>query len=582
MKLNNRFLVLLAFVAICFMGTVSAAPYVIGPGDDINDAIIYASNHGFDSVYLSEGIYVIDSTVLLEPGVALEGEGTIKLEDNAEWYRSGDYTDPLIAPRNDYTSGYTIRGITIDGNARNQNVPFGRGYYNMLEFNHCNYVVVDHVTMIDGSSDGLKFRSGSYVWFTNNTVDKVGHDAFYCLYSKNIIADNNNIFTRTNSGIRLSGGENATISHNEIYTGQMSEGSSTGPGIEIDLDGSDYTRDVEICYNYIHDLNGSGIWLTSANRNGQGVYIHNNIIENVGNYPRDNRYSTAGITIFQFSGTIIENNVFDDTGLAAIRHAQSVDSANSGQYETIVRNNIIVNVRDKITITAIPIMNTYSKNHKFVVYFNNFYNNYDTFDGQVYEAWSNYALNPEFADPAYHLKATSSLIGIGYNGANLGAYVTGAEIIGTYDTNYAPGDYGAPGGPGWPVDNSTLDNSTVEDDNPCSPVDNSTYDYDEEEDNDNQDVDNSTYEYEEPEDEDDGGYLEDNDNSSIVDNSTTDVDNSTAPAPKKKHRSGKSYNLASYPSGNNTVPQVNVSPTNGTKLKMIVGIAYQTTPTYSV
>jgi hypothetical protein len=49
--------------------------------------------------------------------------------------------------------------------------------------------------------------------------------------------------------------------------------------------------------------------MTSESTKGDGVYIHNNIIRDVGNYPSDNKYSTAGITIWQFNATLIENNV---------------------------------------------------------------------------------------------------------------------------------------------------------------------------------------------------------------------------------------------------------------------------------
>jgi hypothetical protein len=55
-------------------------------------------------------------------------------------------------------------------------------------------------------------------------------------------------------------------------------------------------------------------------------------------------------------------------------------------------------------------------------YYNDFYNNYDAFDGNLCIAWNNFALNPMFSDSMYHLKDDSSLIGAGYNSADIGAY----------------------------------------------------------------------------------------------------------------------------------------------------------------
>ena len=171
--------------------------------------------------------------------------------------------------------------------------------------------------------------------------------------------------------------------------------------------------------------------MTSESTKGDGVYIHNNIIRDVGNYLSDNKYSTAGITIREFNSTLIENNVFDDTGIAGVGYAKRAsDGVVDEEFTTIVRNNVFINIKDHITISAEPVMNSYSENHKFYVYYNDFYNNYDAFDGNLCIAWNNFALNPMFSDSMYHLQDDSPLIGAGYNGADIGAYGTASGEIG--------------------------------------------------------------------------------------------------------------------------------------------------------
>lgn len=240
-----------------------------------------------------------------------------------------------------------------------------------------------------------------------------------------------------------------------------------------------------------------------------------------GDYPKDNGYSTAGIAIFQFNNTIIENNILNDTEIAAIRHSQAKDSEVSGTFNTIERNNIIISVRDKITITAAPIMNSYSKNHMFYVYNNDFFNNYDAFDGAEYYTWNNFAVNHEFADSMYHLRADSPLIGTSYNGADIGAYGVGSEEMGLIDL------------PDTTEPNTDLDNATYEE--PNHDLDNDTA----------EDVDNSTSDY--------------------VDNSTTEyIDNSTTEHHRSSHNKGIGLQWIKYKCKALHGPQYNEGSESGT------------------
>jgi hypothetical protein len=56
-----------------------------------------------------------------------------------------------------------------------------------------------------------------------------------------------------------------------------------------------------------------------------------------------------------------------------VRYAKRAsDGIVNEEFTTIVRNNVFINIKDKITIPAEPVMNSYSENHKFYVYYNDF------------------------------------------------------------------------------------------------------------------------------------------------------------------------------------------------------------------
>lgn len=515
------------FLSFLLIHTASADTIFVDPSSNGDEAINAAMQEALpgDTIYLKSGTFWVDDTIYFSEGVTLAGDGEIKLVNNVGW----EAGKTMFYSTND---NIRIEGITIDGNSQgNTDVPFGKGYMGLFFFRGSSNVVFDGVCLEFCKTDGIVFRNGDHITVTNCTINKMGHEGLYSLYSDYVTFTNNNVFTRTNSACRIASGNHVLISNNEIHSGTITAsdggGSSTGPGIEINIDNGQPATDIEISKNYIHDLRGSGIWMTSESTKGDGVYIHNNIIRDVGNYPSDNKYSTAGITIWQFNGTLIENNVFDDTGIAGVRYAKrSSDGVIDEEFTTIVRNNIFINIKDKISITASPIMNSYSKNHLFYVYNNDFFNNYDAFDGDLCLAWNNFAVNPQFSDSLYHLQDDSPLIGAGYNGADLGAYGYGSEEIGLIDL------------PDTADSNTDLDNATWED--PNTDLDNCTSDYVDNstcEDEPNTDLDNSTWE--EPNTDLDNctsDYV-DNSTSDYVDNSTTEyIDNSTT----EHHRSSQS------------------------------------------
>ncbi|MCQ1535233.1 DNRLRE domain-containing protein [Methanosarcina sp. KYL-1] len=431
-------LFLLTSLLLTGIPTTLAAPaapivYVAGDGsgdfncdgkDDhvqINAALKFvADNPQFTTVYLKGPFtYVIDSTLLIGDNTILEGDSDacIKLADEAGWAT----LVPLIKNRDSAGNDHiTIRGFEINGNSEKQmslgSSRLGRGYYNLMHFTKSSDITVENMYLHHGCGDGLKVENVDNVNFIDNTVYQLGHDALYCIYSKNIVAANNDIFTRTNSALRLTNSNNAKLHDNLIHSEyKLSSGSSTGPGIEIQKTNGYTMGDIEVFDNVLHTLNGAGIWMFGYDndnvKRGSDVYIHHNIFKNVGQYWVDTGYSNAGIIISQFDNTRIENNVFDNGGHAGIKFWKySSQYQMSGTFTATVRNNVVLN-HDDHEAAGIWVQDTASGKYAIKSENNCFYNNAGgSYLGPGITRSNDILTDPLFVNPSkndYHLKSKS-------------------------------------------------------------------------------------------------------------------------------------------------------------------------------
>jgi hypothetical protein len=132
----------------------------------------------------------------------------------------------------------------------------------------------------------------------------------------------------------------------------------------------------------IYTTNGAGIWMSANYQDNvihaRDVYIHHNTFTKVGQYSSNTGFSNAAIVLGDFHNTIIENNVFDDGGHAAVKYfLRDGRRQQQTQFTTYVRNNIIMNSDgvSSISGSGVGIWNTNPTYSKFVVQNNNIYNN---------------------------------------------------------------------------------------------------------------------------------------------------------------------------------------------------------------
>ncbi len=371
----------------------------------INQALKFvASNPKYTTVHLKGPFtYVIDDTLLIGSNTILQGDSTavIKLANNAGWKSM----KPLIQQMNSAgNSNIVVRGFEIDANHDgNLKVAKGKGYYNIMYFTHCNNIKVYNMYMHDGHGDGVRIKYGKNIQLYNNKISKLGHDGFFLSECENAEVWNNKIVCRTNSGVRIWNSNKVKIHNNEIDS--LYYRPIGGPGIQIEKGGtgSGTMDQIEIYENIVHDTYGPGIWLfnydtsPATKEKGKNVHIHHNIFYNTGT--NTGITWTGGIVASGFHDTLIENNVFDGA-----YHAPG--------YTTIVRNNIIVNTRQRIKSpsgTGYAVANYLTKNHKFVLENNCLYGN----SGGNYKncaSKSDIYVNPLFADQKkhdYHLQSTA-------------------------------------------------------------------------------------------------------------------------------------------------------------------------------
>ncbi len=408
---------LIASIVFAFFAAKAQTPPIIyvsgdGTGDyncdgtsdqvEINLALDeVAANASFTTVFLKgPHIYYIDEPVFISSNTVFTGDSTAKIEliPNAGWWTQ---SKPLIAQKGRLTqwnawgdygddiSNVEIYGFEISGGLL-QEEPAGSRYIPLIHFCYPHHVLIHDMHLHDSSWDIIRFTSSggaggdtqqdcnnSKVY--NNLIEYSGHEGIAFVALKNFEVYGNKIYsTRTNCGVRCKDDDVFDI-HDNIIGNALAKYSSGYAGIFVENQYSPLTQHAEIYNNVIYGKNG-GIHLGSDEEAGSppypfgtciDVHIHHNKIYKIKDqtisYAGSDFALEGGISVAGYNNTLIEHNVIDGCTTDGIIFSPRL--ADGTGYQTIVRNNIIMNVADTALNNRDASVNTFVSDN------NLFYNN---------------------------------------------------------------------------------------------------------------------------------------------------------------------------------------------------------------
>lgn len=391
----------------------------------INQALTAVNGAGGGTVYLKGGAtghtYNIDDQMNVGSNTIVTGDPNVevRLINAAAWGTTEKWIFEM-----DTKTNVTFSGFTIDGNSANQTESLGAGYYNMLDFYDCSDVLVDNMVFEWGHDDAVYLQISDHYVITNCTMYKLGHEGVYHNYCSDGEIAYNDIFARTDCAVRLSeGAVNVSVHDNELWslnTGAVGGlGGTTGQAIQISKDNAATTNafdNIDIYNNQIYSFYGTGIWAYALyNSNtiyAKNLHIYHNTFTEVGTpYTGAPAWNSAGITLWNFNNSIIENNVFDTTGIASVQWwPYPGDRHQVATFTTTIRNNVLMNALARtgtgMTGSGVGIRNNNTTQSLFIIQNNDIYNNSLNTTYPASGGWATMADNIN-ADPLFY-NATNS------------------------------------------------------------------------------------------------------------------------------------------------------------------------------
>jgi len=437
MKISKVILFLLLTSLLCglasagtvYVSNLGTDEYTTDGTDDhveINNALIYASEHPGTTVYLrGQNTYWINSTLTVPNNTVFTGDLTaeVKLINNAGWAR---YIG-LVEPLNRIGDNITICNFTIDGNLDNQTgYSNGMDYYTVLRMDNTTNFTVHDMTLRYSRNDGIrdinyknsfKLTEGvGNILIYNNNITTCAHDGIYIVGWENATIFNNTILPNVNSAIRVSDCNPVRIFNNSInvptYTG--------GAGIYTSVSTFGNLSDMEIYNNYVNHTNLAGITVAAVDnyalKNASNIRIHHNIVKDCGRHQGASYNFGGGISIQGFNNTTIENNVIDGCYRNGIFMSDwfTTDRGTataSYKFNTVIRNNIITNTREHPSFvgSGYGIETWDSNNYTASILYNDVWNNTAGSYDNVTAGANDISSDPLFVDSAagnYYLKST--------------------------------------------------------------------------------------------------------------------------------------------------------------------------------
>jgi len=214
----------------------------------------------------------------------------------------------------------------------------------------------------------------------DNIIRTCGHDAISFVGVKNFEASGNRIFkTRTNSGIRATECDSFYI-HNNIIGNSIATPPSGYAGIQVQNQsfpcnlGEIYENVIYGKSEGIHlgEETNVTIYPTGMMKN---IHIHHNKIYKTNNVTTGGTgvNLTGGIVVMGYQNTLIEHNIINGSATDGISYRGNTGGGNG--YQTIVRNNIIINNQGYGIRNESPSVNTFIADNNLV--YNNTAGNYN-------------------------------------------------------------------------------------------------------------------------------------------------------------------------------------------------------------
>ena len=333
---------------------------------EINAALDYVAEHPeYTNVYLKGNhTFWIDEPIYISGNTILEGDenAVVKLVDHANWQtqfkpligQKGTILEEIMPDQSVTTGNITIRGFELNGNRANQSEPSGHSYYRMIQLQNCYNVSIHDMYIHNGLADGIilvfgvDLNQNESIYdinskFYNNRIHNDGHDGIYVGQATNFEIYNNDITnTRTDASIRVQNCNHLKI-YNNIAGNAPDRRMSGSAAVHVMNYGNVPVDDIEIYGNFFYgNQDWHGIWLEQLTRGGAGtlnthtgVYIHHNVIS---------QYKLAGIGIYGFNNTRIENNLIEISAEGAgitFYRGDPINPSISG-FQTFVKNNLIL------------------------------------------------------------------------------------------------------------------------------------------------------------------------------------------------------------------------------------------------
>lgn len=418
-----------------------------------NDATSYAANSA-GTPWASIGRAMWGSTSMANPNASQAAQAGDTVIVRAGVYTTSQMTAtryiPAYNPVNNGSYGNPIT-ISAEGTVTLRSNTSGGGSPIIGAFNK-SYIVWDGFYVDEPNIQTVSDTGPVVVWSSNNiTIQNLtingktsgwndNHNSIRIEDSRDSVIRNNRIFGNRNAGMNANGSAimlytstNITIEHNEIYNsggGIFVKGANPGP--------------FNIRYNLIHHIDGGGILIggvgTTVAQNGARIY--QNVI-------RDN---AEGITFIGYDSVSpanidVVNNTIHNCSNGGIFFKPNT----AGYSDIVLRNNIIADSTRAIQGEDISDLRAMSFSHN--MYHGNSTVSRIAYTNYSFDSWRSTfgkdttgtsVVDPLFVNRAgddFRLAAGSPAVNAGVdilnlsgNGTsasvNLGAYITGNEVIG--------------------------------------------------------------------------------------------------------------------------------------------------------